>query len=460
MIKKLLKNIFSLIVLFCIILTIVEILKLDVLPSKYLTLVLLGLLLYNLKNKFLMVLGIILFLISIAGNIFGYYYLNKTNKYIDKSFAVETYKVTTHYYLVTGSSNTISDYKELDSNTSILYNKNSNAIETAMKELGNYKYSEIGYGNYTFQNISKNNGYFLIPSEEFDFLIGSSNELDESMFKILYEFDVVEEFEVNNDVLDSFNVYITGYDYTGKGRDYNLLATVNSKTHKVVLTSIPRDYYINIPAYNAKDSLKALGVVSSEIPKEALEELFNTKIDYTVNLYTESLVEIVDTLGGIEFCSDYDFITTHDTTIGSYADKGDKVHVSKGCNTYNGHEILSIARERMHINGGERARQENCRKILISIVHKLASTSTLTNYSDILNSFEGLYTTNINKHMTKQLIKEFINNPNFEIIEQNVDGRDGIARNHWDTGTIYTLDPDMNTVNEASKKINEVLKEK
>lgn len=469
--KVLLKNIFSIIVFIIMILTIIMVLRINIVPMRYLRIFIIGeavlyilaLILYNLKHKFFIVLGILLFLISVVGNVFGYYYLNKTNHYIENNFAIDTYKVKTHYYLITGNTNPINGVDELSKNQGISYNSSSMSVELAMKKLGEFQYHAIEYGGYTyytFENVSKNNTYFLLPSDEYTFLIGSSNKLSEDMFKIIKEFDVYEEFELKDDVPDSFNVYISGYDYTGKWRDYNLIATVNLKTHKIVLTSIPRDYYIDIPAYGEKDSLTALGVVNPNITKEALEKLFNTKIDYNVTVYTDSLVKVVDTLGGIEFCSDYDFVTTHDLTLGSYADKGEKLYVEKGCHTYNGVQTLAIARERMHIVNGERARQDNCRKILISILHKLASTSTITNYSDTLDSFEGLYVSDINKRMITELIKEGIDNPNFEIIEQSVDGKDGKARNHWDTGTIYTLDPYMDTVDAASTKINEVLKEK
>ena len=469
--KRLLKNILSLIVLIVTILTIVQIFKLNVLPNKYLTILLigeavlflLGLLLYNLKNKFLMVLGIILFIISIIGNIAGYYYLSKINKYIDKNFKVETYKVTTHYYLITSSNNPINSIDEFDKSKTIRYNNNSIAIKAALKKMSGYNLKEIEYGDYTFytyKNIATYNGYCILPEDEYKFIVGSSNELSEDMFKIIYEFDVEEEYEINNEIKDTFNIYVTGYDYSGKHRDYNLIVTVNLKTHKIVLTSIPRDYYINIPAYKAKDSLTALGTVSSEIPKEALEELFDIKIDYTVDLYTESLVKVVDAIGGVEFCSDYDFYTRHDTTLGSYADKGEKVYVQAGCHTYNGLQTLAIARERMNVKGGERTRQENCRKIVANIIKKVASTSTIMNYSKIIDSFDGLYTTNINKDLISKFAKEFIDHPNFDIIEQQVDGLDGHARNHWNDGDIYTLEPYMDTVDAASSKLKEVLNEK
>ena len=65
-----------------------------------------------------------------------------------------------------------------------------------------------------------------------------------------------------------------------------MIATVNTKTNKIVLTSIPKDFYIYVPAYDMKDSLTALGTVDPDISKEALEKLFDIRIDYTINLYT------------------------------------------------------------------------------------------------------------------------------------------------------------------------------
>ena len=97
--KKLIKNILSIIVLIIVLFTTYEILKLNILPTKYLipilvteiVLYLLGLILYNLKKKALIIIGIIIYIISIIGNIFGYYYLSKTNKYISKNLEYKTF---------------------------------------------------------------------------------------------------------------------------------------------------------------------------------------------------------------------------------------------------------------------------------------------------------------------------------------------------------------------------------
>lgn len=54
-----------------------------------------------------------------------------------------------------------------------------------------------------------------------------------------------------------FNVYISGIDTSGdisnvSRSDANILATVNTETHEVLLTSIPRDYYVTLHSYGAK----------------------------------------------------------------------------------------------------------------------------------------------------------------------------------------------------------------
>ena len=466
--KKLLKNIFSVIVFIISFLAVLSIVKLDILPTRYficfivgeVLLYLLGLFLYNKKNKVLFILGIIFFILCVVSNLCINYYFGKTNKYLDFNFNVETYEVKTTYYVLTGSSNSVNDFKEVSKDTMINYYKYSRAVELAVKELKKYKLepTEISYDSLVI--TARDNTYFLISKNDYSFILEASNDLDESKFKILKEFDVVEKIPVNNSTPDSYSVYINGLDYSGGRRDFNLIATINTKTHKVVLTSIPRDFYIDVPRYGNKDSLTALGTVDPEISKEALEKLFNTKIDYTLNLYTESLVKVVDTIGGVEFCTNSSFYTTHDMNLGSYDDNGKKLYVPRGCKKYNGLEALAIARERKHLAGGDRARQDNCRQILINVFKSLASTTTLTNYDAVLNSFDGFYTANINKKTLTNLIKSVIDNPNYEIIEQSVDGVDGKGIGRLGSMEIWTLTPKMDTVNRASDKINEVLNEK
>ena len=467
--NKIVKNIVGIISLIIFIVMTYMIVNINILPNKYLFMVIGIELLYliicfiliNLKRgKVLKIIGIILLCLLMIGNSVVIYYVHNTNRHINNGFT-KTYTETTKYYLLANVNDSNNDISKFTKNTEIKYYKYSRSIDKALKLLGNYKYIDTDNISDALCNISNNNGYLLISEANYKYLIDSSNLFDENNYKIIKDFNVVENKKRNNEVKDVYNVYIAGLDFTGIMRDFNMIATVNTKTHKVVLTSIPRDYYIDVPTYGMKDTLMALGSLDSEVSKEALENLFDIKIDYTVNINTNSLVKVVDKLNGIEFCSDYEFTTNHALVESTYDDsKGDKLFVPKGCKHYSGIEILAIARERMAFPGRDRVRQQNCRKIAIEIAKSLISTSTLTNYNDVLNSFDGLYVTDMNKKTITNLFKSVLNGDNYEIIEQSVDGSDIIGIGHLGTADTWTMTPAMDTVNQASNKIKEVMKDK
>ena len=465
--KKLLINIPSILALLLMIFFIILIINFGVLSTKYLVIViivelvvyLLGLLLYNRKNKFVKVLGILLLILLSIGNGVGYYYISKANNYLNNNFSVDKYRVTTPYYLVGNTNNTYTILDDIKTEDKIYYYKYSQSVDKSLKKIKNNEPVETIELHDTLNNITNDNSMLLVSKADYEYAISASNDLNEENYKIIVTFDVTEYFKINKSTPESFNVYINGLDYSGNRRDFNMLVTINTKTHKVVLTSIPRDYYIYVPQFDSNYTLTSLGSVDSQVAKEALEQLFNTKIDYTLNLYTESLVKVVDTIGGVEFCSDKTFTTVHDTTIGSYADKGDKVLVESGCHTYNGLETLAIARERVNISDvGDRGRVDNDRQIIKNIGKKLATVDTLKNYNEILNSLEGTYTSNISRRAITELIKKTLDNPKYEIIEQKVDGRDTMEDTN--KGRLWALIPYQDTVDSASKKINSVLKEK
>ncbi len=469
--QKIIKNVFSLIVLIIVLLAVYEVLKLDMLPGKYLSLFLIGegvlfllaFILYNIRKKALIIIGLILYILLVIGNIFGYYYLNKANSFLDDSFSKNYYIVETNYYLVADKNNDVEDIDEVKKNSSINYYKYSRSVKQALKDLGKYKYTSTDTVIDSLKQIKNTDTYLLIDSANYDYLFENTSQdiINKGDYKIIHTFAVQEKVKTNQSTSNSYNIYVSGLDFTGVMRDYNLIATVNTKTKKVVLTSIPRDYYVDVPGYGMKDTLMCMGSLDPEVSKEALEKLFNTKIDYTVSLNTNSLVDVVDAVGGVEFCSDISFRTTHSLVLNTYDDsKGRKLYVQKGCDTYNGIEILAIARERNAFPGRDRYRQKNCRQILINIMKKMASTTTLTNYSEIMESLDGLYTTDMNDKVIKKLVRTALENPNFEIIEQSVDGTDHEGIGHLGTSEAWIMEPDMNTVNAASKKINSVLKEK
>ena len=448
------KYILPIVTLIISIVTIILILKLNIVPDKYLIIIvlvevlllLIGTIFNINKNKVLKIIGIIVLILNIIANCIGLYYINHTNKFIKNNFKDEI-KYTSVYYLITNKSNnaTIDD---LDESTDILYYEYSKNIDKAKEILGNYNYKKTENMVDALNNL---NGYLLVDEANYNITDVSKDDL-----KIIYEFNVeTTEKRVVNNNKSSYNIYIGGRDFTEELTDFNMLITINNKTKTILLTSIPRDYYIDIPNYK-KDSLEFMGLLGEKVIMSSLENLLDTEINYYGSLYTNGLVEVVDMLGGIEFCSDQTFTTTHALVLNTYVDKGEKLTVTKGCHHLNGIETLTVARQRLNI-GGDRKRQENCRQIFKNIMNKSLSTTTLTNYEELLNSVSNLYQTNIDDKTVTTLIKSLINNK-YTIVEQDIDGSSS-GNDYIRQGTVksYVLYPDENSVNNAKQKIKEVL---
>ena len=138
--KKILLNIISLIVLIVMIMLTLTILSLNVLPSKYLMLFigaeiifyLVALVFYNLKHWVFITLGVLFYIISVSGNLFGYYYLSKTNKYLEENFAVDSYEITTKYVVVANINDSANNIKEIKKENKINYYKYGRSISKAL----------------------------------------------------------------------------------------------------------------------------------------------------------------------------------------------------------------------------------------------------------------------------------------------------------------------------------------
>lgn len=467
--KKVNNYILIIITIIITMISIFNIKKMNILPTKYfipiilLEIILDILIIFLLKSKknICLILAIIILLIANTGNIIVNNYTVKTNKFIEKTFK-EYLTISTDYVLITSNENSLNTKDELPKKQNIYYFKYSRNIELAKKKLGSYNYISTDSISHVLSDINNNKVvYLLISKADIDYLIESSIEYKREDYKIIESFKVDFKQKINNEVKDNYTIYLNGTDFSGVMRDINLIVTINTKTKKILITSVLRGYYIDVPAYNMKDTLMCLGAYDSNVSKEAIEKLFDIKIDYIVNVNTNSLVDIVNTLGGVEFCSDYSFTTTHVLTDNTYNDKtGKKLNVIKGCKEYNGVEILTIARERLNLKNNERGRIENCEKILINIAKKTASQNTLLNFDEVLNSYSKLYTTDMNKNVITNLLKTLIDNyGEYEISVQNPDGTDGKAIGHLGTQEVGVTFPNNEQVKAASIKIKETLGE-
>lgn len=257
---------------------------------------------------------------------------------------------------------------------------------------------------------------------------------------------------------DSFNIYISGIDTFGKlttvsRSDVNLIMSVNPKTKKILITSIPRDAYVPIAGggHNQKDKLTHAGIYGIESSKATLENLFNIKIDYYARVNFTSLVDMVDVLGGIQVDNPVAF--TSKISNHSY---------DKGKITLNGDEALYFARERKHLAGGDFDRGKNHQRIIEGMVNKMLSPAILTNYTQILNVLMESTQSNFPKDVIIKIINEQIADPSawtFETANVTGVGARGLPSYAMPGYNLYMMKVDEKSVQAAHQMMDEVLNE-
>ena len=464
-------NIISIIDLVLFVVLLFLIFNVNILPTKYLILVIalllviniLGIVLVNLKKKVLKIIGVIILILSIILSGVGSYYLFTTNNFLNESFNSVKKTVST-YYIVTSSDNKYS--KKSDIKGKVYYYKDSanikNVLKVVKEDLDVKTSSCDNVLSMVNDVVDKKIDFMLIDKSSYDIVLNLDNNISKKELKVVYKFNIEKLQDKQENIKDTFNILISGKDFAGL-TDYNAIVTVNTNTHEILLTSIPRDYYMEIAGTNGKkDTLSHLFIYDEKVLEETLENFFDISIDYVVNVKAEGLVKVVDEVGGITYCSDQAFTTTHALILNDYNDPGKKkLYVKKGCQELNGIETLTVARERNAFVGRDRMRQKNCQKIIIAIFDKLKSTNSITNYNKILDVLGDSYSTNIPKELITNIAKDTIDGAAWKVMTQSVDGSD-----KWDADIAilndkgYAMIPNTQDIVNATNKINEVLNKK
>lgn len=261
---------------------------------------------------------------------------------------------------------------------------------------------------------------------------------------------------------DSFHIYVSGNDEYGtinqvSRSDVNMILTVNPITHKVLLTSIPRDYYVTLAGMNdAKDKLTHASLYGIDTSVKTLENLLDISIDYYVKINFSSLVSLVDAVDGIEVESDEAF-TAHyyDEPVNEWV----TYTFNEGINQLNGKQALAFSRERKSFTLGDRARAKHQQMVLSALIHKVSSPSILKNYTKLLNALNGSFDTNLSYEDILSFLQYQIDkNPSWTIESNVLEGTDGKEHVYSMSSTTYVMKPSLESIEEAKKSIQIILK--
>lgn len=293
-----------------------------------------------------------------------------------------------------------------------------------------------------------------IYNQALDGLITDTIEDYSDQVRVLYQYGIETEIEQENvDVEEPFNVYISGIDVSGpvatnSRSDVNIIMTVNPNTKKILLTTTPRDYYVQIPDISGeqRDKLTHAGIYGVDASMKTLEQLYGIDISYYARVNFSSLVKIVDTLGGVDVDSDFEF-------------DAQGYHFQKGMNHLDGDQALAFSRERYSFEDGDNQRGKDQQKVLTAILNKAMSPAILANASALIADVSDSVQTNMTQEEMAKFIKMQLNDGASWTIESQAASGNGDTQACYLSGDqpLYVMWPDEAVVQSISAKMNEIL---
>lgn len=191
------------------------------------------------------------------------------------------------------------------------------------------------------------------------------------------------------------SILLLGVDTGAEGRidkgnsDTMIVATINPKTKKTLLVSIPRDtaaQLIGTRQFNMQKVNAAYNVGSSTMAKNTISKLLNIPINYYVTVNMGGMEQIVNAVGGIDV--DVPFSFTSHYTGGQ--------HFTKGPMHLNGNMALAYARMRHEdVQKGDYGRQERQQQVIKAVLSKAISMNGITHFTALLKSVSGNLSTDL-----------------------------------------------------------------
>lgn len=424
---------------------------------------------------------IILLILTIGLYILSFFLLKKKKKigYVISGILIVIYLLVTYYlgitmnffnsfskiryneetYLVLSLKDTYKDIKEIkDKNLGYVENDLNNinkAIEKLDKKVTTNK--QVYEDNTSlFKDLDDKKIDALLTDETYYNIKKEEEGVDN--YQILYKIKVrtiVKEKNKTVDITkDPFTIYISGIDVYGNietvsRSDVNILMTVNPTTKQILLTSIPRDYYVQLAGTSGyKDKLTHAGNYGINMSIDTIEKLLDIDINYYVRVNFTTLEKLIDAIDGVDVYSEYSFV--------SYIDS---YKFYKGYNHMNGKQALAFSRERKSLPSGDIERGRNQEAVIEAIIRKATSGSTIYKYSKILSNIKGTFQTNISEtDITKLIKKELSNIGGWNITSTNLDGTGSSEYTYSYSGQkLYVMIPNEKSITETKAQITKVI---
>lgn len=456
-----------------------QVIRLNVLPSKFLFPLTIGvvvldaifilLLIYFSKNVVSKIICIVLTLFICVASCMGGYYISKTQNVLSSITNVAKHAKNTVSVVVKESSS-IKNKSQLNGVSVGSLRLNEQGSKKTLKELSSegIVLNQTEYDSMTtlleaFYNgevdsiiINESSRSQILDMEAYSNFDSNTRVVYQTSYKVKNNDSATSVSDITS---KPFNVLISGSDTRGgfdeNGRsDVIMIATVNPKTHTILLTSVPRDFYVTTACdagdgcmQGALDKITHTGIHGTNTTKRTVEQLLGIEINYTFKVGFDTVTELVDVLGGVDVYVEPGYATTTS-----------EFSVHEGVNHLNAQQALAFARERYSYTEGDRQRTKNQQQVLMGIVKEATKPSVITNYAAIMDTMANTFSTTMSNAEITDLIKyQLNNNPTWKMEQYMVDGTGDtlMCAELGDAASVMV--PDQSTVKMAKDKINAVL---
>ena len=247
-----------------------------------------------------------------------------------------------------------------------------------------------------------------------------------------------------------YTIYISGIDdrsglVSRSLSDVNIIAIVNTNTHRAALISTPRDYYVVTPVSGGeKDKLTHAGLYGVNVSRETLENLYDMDLDYIFRVDFSGFIRIIDAIGGVDVNVDQTFSSSGYT-------------YTEGMMHMDGDMALIYARERKAFTAGDRVRGVHQMQLIEAVAAKVFSSELLTRYNSLLEALKGCFETTVPYDTLAETVqRQLSGGADWELTTYSVTGSDDYAETFTYPGNNYVMHPDWETVEKAKQLMWEI----
>ncbi len=423
--------------------------------------VLAGLLMWRKKARIFPALLLVFSLVITSVGIYGMQEVVKFSTRLNSNSTFSEYEMS----ILVPANSDITDVRQL---TSILapaeYDQDN--ITALLDDISKMESTQLATSPATsyltaYQSMLNGESQAMVFNGVFTNILENEDPGFSSKVKKIYSFKVTQTVETATKQVsgDSFNIYISGIDAYGpistvSRSDVNIIMTVNRATHKILLTTTPRDSYVAIAdgGQNQYDKLTHAGIYGVNASVHTLENLYGIDISNYVRLNFISFLQLIDLVGGIDVYNDQEFTSLH----GNYHFPVGQVHL-------NSDQALGFVRERYSLTGGDNDRGKNQEKVIAALIKKMSTPENLKNYQAILSGLEGSIQTDLSLETIMSLVNTQLESGTQFTVESQAltgTGRSDLSSYAMPGSQLYMMEINQDSLEQSKAAIQSVLVEK